>query len=195
MAAFFCACIAEAFVSDDVEHIIETGLQMIPKESVYAKVSRAVIAFYRENPDDWRACHELLVREWGYDKYRGVCHIIPNAGVCVLSMLYGKGDFARTVEIATMCGWDTDCNAGNVGTVLGVLCGPEGLPGRYRKPVNDGIVYPGKRRRKRFGKVFVTGRFILILSFPVRLITCVYPIRSSAWRNIRRNMLIVERGH
>ncbi len=105
-AAFFCACIAEAFVSDDVEHIIETGLQMIPKESVYAKVSRAVIAFYRENPDDWRACHELLVREWGYDKYRGVCHIIPNAGVCVLSMLYGKGDFARTVEIATMCGWD-----------------------------------------------------------------------------------------
>ncbi|MDE7021063.1 MAG: ADP-ribosylglycohydrolase family protein, partial [Lachnospiraceae bacterium] len=142
-AAFFCACIAEAFVSDDVEHIIETGLQMIPEESVYAKVSRAVIAFYRENPDDWRACHELLVREWGYDKYRGVCHIIPNAGVCVLSMLYGKGDFARTVEIATMCGWDTDCNAGNVGTVLGVLCGPEGLPGLFWKPVNDGIVLSG----------------------------------------------------
>lgn len=142
-AAFFCACIAEAFVSDDVEHIIETGLKMIPQESVYAKVTRSVNDFYQENPENWRACHELLVREWGYDKYRGVCHIIPNAGVCVLSMLYGKGDFARTVEIATMCGWDTDCNAGNVGTVLGVMCGPGGLPDRYRKPVNDGIVLSG----------------------------------------------------
>ena len=58
-------------------------------------------------------------------------------------MMYGKGDFNRTVEIATMCGWDTDCNAGNVGTVLGVACGLEGIADKYRKPINDSIVMSG----------------------------------------------------
>lgn len=142
-ARFFCACIAEAFVSEDIEHIIETGLSYIPENCTYTAVARSVMEFYKKHPDDWRLCREMLNEEWGYDKYRGVCHIIPNAGVCVLSMLYGQGDFARTVEIATMCGWDTDCNAGNVGTVLGVLNGTKGLPVRYRKPINDGIVLSG----------------------------------------------------
>lgn len=142
-ARFMCACIAEAFVSNDIEHIVNTGLSQIPQDSTYAAVAHAVMEFYREEPDDFRACHDLLVRDWGYDKYRGVCHIIPNAGVCILALLYGKGDFARTVEIATMCGWDTDCNAGNVGTILGVMCGPEGLPARYRKPINDSVVLSG----------------------------------------------------
>ena len=123
--------------------IIETGLAEIPKDCTYHKVADAVIDFYHNNPDNFRDCYEMLVRDWGYDKYTGVCHIIPNAGVCVLAMLYGKGDFARTVEIATMCGWDTDCNAGNVGTVLGVMCGITGIPDKYRKPINDGIVLSG----------------------------------------------------
>ena len=60
-------------------------------------------------------------------KYPGVCHIIPNAGVCALALYYGRGDFARTIELASMCGWDTDCNAGNVGTILGVAVGPQGI--------------------------------------------------------------------
>lgn len=142
-ARFFCACIARAFESNDILHIIETGLAQIPSDSDYAAVSRAVLDFYRQDTEDFRACRDFLEREWGYDRFGGVCHIIPNAGVCILAMLYGKGDFARTVEIAAMCGWDTDCNAGNVGTVLGVMCGLEGLPWRYRKPINDGIVLSG----------------------------------------------------
>ena len=42
-----------------------------------------------------------------------------------------------------MAGWDTDCNAGNVGTIMGVACGLQGLPQRYRAPINDGIVCSG----------------------------------------------------
>lgn len=141
-ARFFCACIAHAFQCQDIHEIIQVGLSQIPDHSLYAKVVNAVLDFHKEN-DQWRDCYDMLVRDWGYDKYGGVCHIIPNAGVCALSMVYGNGDLAKTVEIATMCGWDTDCNAGNVGTVLGVMCGIEGLPERYRKPINDGIILSG----------------------------------------------------
>lgn len=142
-ARFFCAAISKAFETANIKDIIEAGLAEIPSDSLYAQVARAVLAFHEQHPDDFRACRAMLERDWGYDKYTGVCHIIPNAGVCVLSMIYGQGDFNRTVEIATMCGWDTDCNAGNVGTVLGVACGLSGIGEHYRTPINDGIVMSG----------------------------------------------------
>jgi len=139
-ARFMAACIAKAFDASSIDEIIEAGLAMIPQDSTYARVVRAVKDFHMRQPEDFRACMRYLEEEWGYDKYGGVCHIIPNAGVCVLALLYGEGDFARTVEIASMCGWDTDCNAGNVGTILGVFCGLEGIPAHYRAPINDFIV-------------------------------------------------------
>jgi len=142
-ARFFCACIAKAFETSDINVIISTGLNEIPKDSTYRKVSDAVSEFHSNNPKDWRSCYQMLLNDWGYDKFGGVCHIIPNAGVCILSMLYGDGNFSRTIEIATMCGWDTDCNAGNVGTVLGVANGLAGIPDHYRTPINDGLVLSG----------------------------------------------------
>ena len=139
-ARFMAACIAKAFDASSMDEIIAEGLRMIPDDSTYARVVHAVMDFHREQPSDFRACRQYLEDHWGYDKYTGVCHIIPNAGVCVLALLYGEGDFARTVEIASMCGWDTDCNAGNVGTILGVYRGLAGIPEHYRKPINDFIV-------------------------------------------------------
>ena len=142
-ARFIAACIAAAFSETDAGAVVDSGLSRIPAESKYAEVARAVVAFHKAHPDDWRSCQEYLLAEWGYDKWPGLCHIIPNAGVCVLALLYGAGNFARTVEIATMCGWDTDCNAGNVGTVAGVLYGLDSIPAHYRGPINDGIVLSG----------------------------------------------------
>lgn len=142
-ARYIAACIALAFQEQDIGKIVELALKEIPSESLYAKVVEAVITHHKAHPDDWESCLAMLHRNWGYDKYGGVCHIIPNAGVCVLAMLYGAGDFNRTVEIATMCSWDTDCNAGNVGTVLGVLTGLDGIAPHYRAPINDGVVLSG----------------------------------------------------
>lgn len=142
-AAFIAACISAAFGAKDIDTVIGEGVQQLPPESLYRKVVNAVRAHHAAHPEDWRSCYDLLVRDWGYDRYGGVCHIIPNAGVCALALCYGRGDFARSVEIATMCGWDTDCNAGNVGTILGVMGGVEALPARYRGPINDEVVLSG----------------------------------------------------
>ena len=153
-ARFMAAAIAEAFVESNVKKVIERALAEIPADCLYTAVARAVMAHHAEHPGDWESCLHMLHRDWGYDKYGGVCHMIPNAGVCVLSLLYGAGNFDRTVEIATMCSWDTDCNAGNVGTILGVMTGLEGISDHYRKPINDGIVLSG-----------ITG-YLNILDFP-----------------------------
>jgi len=142
-ARFFCAALTEPFRTSDVERIIETGLSVIPEDSDYSRVARAVMAFYKEYPDDFRTCMEMLSRDWNMTKFPGNCHIIPNAGVCILALMYGEGDYAKTIEIACSCGMDTDCNAGNVGTVMGVACGLEAIPEKYRAPINDGIVLSG----------------------------------------------------
>ena len=135
---FIAACIAKAFVKRDILSIIKSGLSVIPADCEYARVVKDVVAFHREHPDDWEKCYRFLFKNYGYDRYPGACHIIPNAGLIVLSLLYSDGDFSDALNICSMCGWDTDCNTGNVGTILGVRGGLEGI--RYEKwqqPVND----------------------------------------------------------
>lgn len=139
-ARFIAACIAEAFQAESVMDIVVSALNTIPFDSTYAKIVNEVIDFHWEHPDDFRACRIFLEENWGYDKYPGVCHIIPNAGVCILALLYGKGSFERTIEIAAMCGWDTDCNAGKIGTIVGVWNGIGKIPHHYRQPINDFII-------------------------------------------------------
>ncbi|NLX69437.1 MAG: ADP-ribosylglycohydrolase family protein [Clostridiales bacterium] len=135
---FIAACISAAFTEQDIEKIIETGLSVIPQDCEYARMTRDVIAFYKKHPDNWRDCFKFVKANYGYDRYPGVCHIIPNSAVIVLSLLYSKGDFSRAINICNMCGWDTDCNVGNVGTIVGVLNGLDGIDcDKWRKPIND----------------------------------------------------------
>ncbi|KKB13112.1 hypothetical protein VE25_03235 [Devosia geojensis] len=142
-ARFCAAAIAAAFEAQTIEEVVAVALATIPPESLYARVANAVIAFHKAHPDDWRACRDMLTAEWGYDRYPGVCHIIPNAGVTVMAIVYGRGDLPRTVEIATMAGWDTDCNAGNAGAIVGTFQGLQPGWDKYRKPINDFLVASG----------------------------------------------------
>ena len=52
-------------------------------------------------------------------------HVLPNAGIIVLSLLYGANDqkdpFGRPICIAGMMAMDTDCNCGNIGTIMGTI--------------------------------------------------------------------------
>lgn len=138
---FVASCISYAFEETDMEKIIEKGLSYIPADCEYAKAVRAVMDYHSENPSDWRQCFRFVSENYGYDKYPGNCHIIPNIAVMILSLLYGEGDFDRTLEICNLCGWDTDCNVGNVAAIMGVVCGLKGINyEKWRKPVNDLLI-------------------------------------------------------
>nr|PZN57059.1 MAG: hypothetical protein DIU68_04950 [Chloroflexota bacterium] len=137
---FIASLVSAAFSERDPLKLIETGLEQIPSDSEYARVVRAMIDFHRSCPDDWRAAYGYLKENFGYDRYPGVVHIIPNAGVVALGLLYGAGDFSRAIRITNMCGWDTDCNVGNVGAIMGVAVGVEGIDTRWREPINDLLI-------------------------------------------------------
>lgn len=134
---FVAACISYAFVEQDIEKILEKGLSYLPGDCRYASVVREVMEFYREHPENWEDCCQYIHEHHGYDRYPGICHIIPNTAVMILSLLYGQGDFSKTLQICNRCGWDTDCNVGNVATIMGVRGGLEAIDDHWRRPVND----------------------------------------------------------
>ena len=142
---FVAVCISLAFEDYTVEEMLERALRFIPEECEYARAVKCVTEFYHKDEEkDWRKCYAYIREYFGYDRYPGYCHIIPNAAVMILSLLYGEDDYTKTICICNMCGWDTDCNVGNVGTIMGVRGGLEGIPyEKWRKPVNDLLICSG----------------------------------------------------
>ena len=136
---FVAACVSEAFCETDVRKIIQAGRGGIPGDCAYAGGVNAILRYYDSNPgSNWRDALAYVQKNFGYDRYPGICHIIPNTAVVVLALLYGGGDFTRSVNIGVMCGWDTDCNVANIGAVLGVKNGLEGIDlTNWRKPIHD----------------------------------------------------------
>ncbi|MDO8587896.1 MAG: ADP-ribosylglycohydrolase family protein [Armatimonadota bacterium] len=136
---FVAAMISAAFREKDARKLIDVGLAHIPKDCKYASVIREVIEWHSKYPD-WRD----TVREVK-SKYPGVCDpVYAEAGIVTLALLYGEGDFDRSVCIAAMCGSDTDCNTATVGALLGCIKGAKTIPAKWKKPLND-TFYCGAR--------------------------------------------------
>ena len=136
-----------AFIESDIQKLIDLGLSYIPPESVIARMI-ADLREWHAKESDWRATRELLSATYGYDKYGGNCHMVPNHGLIIHSLLHGEGDFSETLKIVNTCGWDTDCNSGNVGCLMGILVGIEGIDAGMKKgldwrgPVADRLYVP-----------------------------------------------------
>ncbi|MCF4176454.1 ADP-ribosylglycohydrolase family protein [Vibrio sp. McD22-P3] len=135
---------SQAFIETDLHALIDLGLSYIPKESKIAEVINAVRGWHEENPRDWNWAFSQLKTHYGYDKFDGTCHVIPNHGLIILSLLYGGESFHESMKIVNTLGWDTDCNAANVGCLNGIRLGLAALDDGFdwRTPVADRILLP-----------------------------------------------------
>jgi hypothetical protein len=70
--------------------------------------------------------------------------MVPNHALIILGLLYGAGDFQKSLMITNTAGWDTDCNSGNIGCLLGIRNGLAGfdLGPDWRGPVADRLYLP-----------------------------------------------------
>ena len=130
---------AQAFVESDIDALLDTAVGLIPADSTIRRLIDDVRGWHAAEPD-WRATREKIAANYGYDKYRGACHMVPNHALIVHALLHGEDDFRRSLMIVNTCGWDTDCNSGNVGCLLGIKNGLAGIdrsPYDWRGPVAD----------------------------------------------------------
>jgi len=136
---------AEAFFEDDMVKIIQAGLKCIPAKSQYAECIRDVLAWYKENPDDWKKTWQLIEEKYqdnpDYRRFscnKGNFNIDAkiNGAYIVMGLLYGKGDPDETIIISTRCGQDSDCNPSNAGGILFTTIGFKNLPEKFKSALN-----------------------------------------------------------
>ncbi len=134
---------ALAFVCDDVETVVEEALKSIPAESKFYKGMADVIKWYRQYPDNWEITWALFNRKYGYDVGcpDGVdvsfnIDAVINSGYILIGLLYGEKDFFKTIDIATRCGQDSDCNPASAGGILATMTGYSGIPEFWRRSLD-----------------------------------------------------------
>ncbi len=161
---FVAILISNAFFENNIRENINQALTFLPDErvSLYSQTVKKAINLYEQNPDDFRKAREILInehwrkikedlinREPTSESKRAVIlkgmeskvHVLPNIGIIVLSLLYGAQDkedpFGRSICVAAMMGYDTDCNCGNIGAILGAQKGENNIPSKWKDPLQD----------------------------------------------------------
>ncbi len=129
------AMVAAAFCLEEPEKIIDAGLSVIPARSRLSEAVRNVVEWSRRE-DSWQDCWSLVKQNYGH--YSPV-HTINNALNVVLALIYGELDFTRTVGIAVMGGWDTDCNGATAGSIVGAAIGASKIPNAWKQPLHDRV--------------------------------------------------------
>jgi len=143
-AQIVAAMVAVAFVEPDMDRLISLALDQIPDDSLIKKMALDIRDWHCADPSDWRRTLAKIQETYGYSRYGGGCHIVPNHALIHLALRHSEGDFHEAQMIVNTAGWDTDCNAGNVGCILGVAGGLAGLDGGpdWRGPVADRMLLP-----------------------------------------------------
>lgn len=132
---FASAVISTAFVTNDISEIVEAGVSVVPKNSRLAETLTDVISWSSEY-SNWEDAWGRIIQKYGH--YHRA-HTINNIALILLGVIYGEGDFGRSVAITVMSGLDTDSTGATVGSLLGVITGAGALADKWVKPLNDRI--------------------------------------------------------
>jgi len=161
---FVALLISNAFFENSIRKNIEYALSFLPNESesLYTQTVKKAINLYGQSPDAFRKAREVLInehwrkikedlinREPTFESKRALIlkgmeskvHVLPNIGIIILSLLYGAQDkkdpLGKSICVAAMMGYDTDCNCGNIGAILGAQLGADKIPLKWSEPLRD----------------------------------------------------------
>lgn len=129
------AMIAAAAVETDLEKIVEAGLGQIPEKSRLAEGIREILSKFRAGVSE-RDCFRYIHSRFDERNTYDWCHVISNAMIVTAALLWGSGNYSRSICMAVETGFDTDCNGASVGSVLGMRNGADCIGQQWRKPLN-----------------------------------------------------------
>jgi ADP-ribosylglycohydrolase len=153
-----------AFISNDVKYIVTEALKTIPKESTYYQCISDVVKWHSQFPNDWHRTWYEIQNKWSDDVacHEGIFHPFNidakvNSAYVVLALLYGKGDFGKSVDIATRAGQDADCNPSSVAGILGTVLGYDKIPARWKTGLKEAEDINFKYTEISLNKVYEIG--------------------------------------
>ncbi|GHT31853.1 hypothetical protein AGMMS49574_14330 [Bacteroidia bacterium] len=133
-----------AFVSDDIEFVVSEALKTIPEQSIFYQCMADVIRWHKQYPNDWKQCWAECEKKWSSDVGCPDGVFVPfnidaviNSAYIIIGLLYGEGDFYKTIDISTRCGQDSDCNPASSGGILGTILGYDKIPAYWMKNLKE----------------------------------------------------------
>ena len=136
-ACLLAAMEAISFTERDLATILTRALTLVPDPTLRLLVAQLLERC--ETASDWREVRDWIETHHGYARYPGNCPVVTNHLAVLTALYFGGDDFQRSIAIAASAGWDTDCNAGNVGCLNGIRLGLAGIEGGadFRTAVAD----------------------------------------------------------
>lgn len=128
---------SNAFFEKDIRKLVEGSLQYLPKDDRYRAIVEECLALYDRYPDDWRASRKAIADKYWHNEdtfSKTIWNAALNGAMGILSMLYGDGDIAKTLELGCSMGFDCDNQTATVCGILGTMYGASAVPEEYSKP-------------------------------------------------------------
>ncbi len=153
-----------AFTSGDISFIVTEALKTVPKQSDFYRCMQDVIQWHKKYPNDWKQTWMEVQRKWADDVGCPEGVFLPlnidakvNAAYVIMGLLYGEGDFTKTLEISTRCGQDADCNPSSAGGILGTILGYEKIPAYWKQGLKEAEDIPFKYTSVSLNNVYAIG--------------------------------------
>jgi len=131
-------------ISGDINFIVENALKVIPEQSRFYQCMKDIIQWHKAYPGDWKRTWFECQKKWSEDVGCPDGALVPydidaviNSAYILIGLLYGEGDFSKTLEIATRCGQDSDCNPASAGGILGAILGYDQIPAFWMKNLKE----------------------------------------------------------
>jgi hypothetical protein len=128
-----------AFTSKDIKYIVSEALKTIPPKTKFYNCISDVIRWHKQYPTDWHQSWLQIQKKWSSDIACPDGVFAPfdidatiNSAYVVLGLLYGNGDFTKTMDVTTRAGQDADCNPSSSGGILGTVLGYKNIPAYWK---------------------------------------------------------------
>lgn len=109
--------------SGSIESLIKEALESVDPTCAMNEAVLDAIKTYHENPKDWKMARRIYYNKWCVERKWNRNSTPLDGGFVILALLYGEGDFYKSMQYAMALGLDADCNAATVGAVIGVNMG------------------------------------------------------------------------
>jgi ADP-ribosylglycohydrolase len=139
-AVYLAVMEAMAFNESRLDRLMAEGLRYVRDDQLKRLISE--IQNVCAKSKTWRDARSYIAEHHGYDKYLGNCPMVTNHLTVLMALILGGESFQNSISIAVSSGWDTDCNAGNVGCLNGIRLGLAGIDdgADFRGPVADRLL-------------------------------------------------------
>lgn len=131
-----------AFFENDIEKIVRWGLACIPENSDYGNMVQDILNWHNQYPD-WKDTWQKVYEKW-YKTRMGTqangVDVRVNGAYILVGLLYGEGEFWKTMNISMRCGMDSDCNPSNAAGILGCMLGASRIPDKWKNPMKDCLI-------------------------------------------------------